>query len=182
MRAGAERNIKEILKHMRTILAAVGVTAALAATPFAAQAEGLVRHALPEGHFPIAAAIEVPPGYTTVYLSGMGAAVADAKAAPMTLAAYGNTETQTRSALAQIEKALTGLGLSFADVVQMHVYLKPDPATGKLDFPGMMKAYTEKFGTKAQPDLPTRSAFGVATLANPGWLVEIEVTAVRKPK
>ena len=165
---------------MRKTFAVLASMAALGAA--SAHAEGVIRHALPEGHFPIAAAIEVPPGYSTVYLSGAGATVADPKAPPMTLAAYGNTETQTRSALAQIEKGLAGLGLGFGDVVQMHVYLKPDPATGKLDFAGMMKAYTEKFGTAAQPNLPTRSAFGVATLANPGWLVEIEVTAVRKPK
>ena len=96
--------------------------------------------------------------------------------------AIADREKALEAALAQIEKELTSLGLTFGDVVQMHVYLKPDPATGKLDFAGMMKAYTEKFGTAAQPNLPTRSAFGVATLANPGWLVEIEVTAVRKPK
>ena len=31
----------------------------------------------------------------------------------------------------------------------------------------------------AQPHLPVRSAMQVAALANPGFLVEIEVTAVR---
>ncbi|WP_419731255.1 RidA family protein [Lichenicola sp.] len=152
------------------------ILAAALANPVAAQ--DLVRHST--GKFPIASAIEVPPGYTTIYLSGMGADIADKTATPMTLAAYGDTETQVRSALTKIQESLATLHLSFADVVQMHIYMVADPKLGHLDFAGMMKAYTQFFGTPAQPNLPTRSAFQVAGLANPGWLVEIEVTAVRK--
>jgi enamine deaminase RidA (YjgF/YER057c/UK114 family) len=163
------------------VVAAVGLAAAalaaLSAAP-ALAADGIVRHAA--GKFPIASAIEVPPGYTTLYLSGLGADVADKNAAPMTLAAYGDTETQTRSALSKIKTTLERLHAGVGDIVQMHVYMVADPKLGKMDFAGLMKAYTEVFGTKAQPDLPTRSAFQVAALANPGWLVEIEVTAVRK--
>ncbi len=145
-----------------------------------ARADDLVRHAT--GKFPIASAIEVPPGYTTIYLSGMGADPLDKSLGPMqtTLAAYGDTATQVRSALTKIQTALAGLHLTMADVVQMHVYLAADPKLGRIDFAGMMKSYTQFFGTAAQPNLPTRSAFQVAGLANPGWLVEIEVTAVRK--
>lgn len=145
----------------------------------AAAADPVIRRNVPS--FPIAASIEVPPGYSTIYLSGMGADVADTSAKPMTLAAYGDTETQTRSALAKIGAALAGLHLGMSDVVQMHVYLAADPKLGKLDFPGLMKGCTKFFGTHDQPNLPTRSAFQVASLVNPGWLVEIEVQAVRKP-
>ncbi len=159
----------------RFLLAALFASATLAPPAGAAD---LMRQST--GKFPIASAIEVPPGYTTIYLSGMGADVADKSAAPMSLAAYGDTETQTASALGKIQATLAGLHLTFADVVQMHVYLAPDPKLGKMDFAGMMKSYTKFFGTAAQPDLPTRSAFQVAALANPGWLVEIEVVAVRK--
>jgi enamine deaminase RidA (YjgF/YER057c/UK114 family) len=42
-----------------------------------------------------------------------------------------------------------------------------------------MAGYTQFFGTPSQPNLPVRSALQVAALANPGFLVEIEVTAVR---
>ncbi len=160
---------------VRPLLGALLASVTLASTAGAAD---LVRHST--GKFPIASSIEVPPGYGTVYLSGMGADVADKTAPPMTLAAYGNTETQTESALTKIQAALSDLHLTFADVVQMHVYLAPDPKLGKMDFAGMMKSYTQFFGTAAQPNLPTRSAFQVAALANPGWLVEIEVVAVRK--
>ena len=152
------------------------ILAGAVASPAAAQ--DLARHAT--GKFPIASAIEVPPGYTTIYLSGMGADVADKTAPPMTLAAYGDTETQVHSALSRIQASLADLHLTFADVVQMHVYMVADPKLGHQDFAGMMKAYTQFFGTAAKPNLPTRSAFQVAALANPGWLVEIEVTAVRK--
>ncbi len=150
------------------------------ASALPARADDLVRHAT--GKFPIASAIEVPPGYTTIYLSGMGADPLDPSLGPMqgTIAAYGDTATQVKSALTKIQAALAGLHLTMADVVQMHVYLAADPKLGKIDFAGMMKSYTQFFGTTAQPNLPTRSAFQVAGLANPGWLVEIEVTAVRK--
>lgn len=161
-----------------TALAAAMLVVSTGASLAATAGTDLVRHA--GGKFPIASAIEVPPGYTTIYLSGQGADPSDTSAPPMTLAAYGDTETQTRSALGKIKAELATLGLSMADVVQMHVYMAADPKLGKMDFAGLMKAYTTFFGTKDQPALPTRSAFQVAALANPGWLVEIEVTAVRK--
>ena len=66
------------------------------------------------------------------------------------------------------------------DVVKMQVFLVGDPAKGgKMDFAGFMEGYTEHFGTAEQPNLPSRSVMQVAGLANPGFLVEIEVTAVR---
>ncbi|MFW7268919.1 RidA family protein [Gluconacetobacter sp. Hr-1-5] len=145
----------------------------------AAGAADVVRHSEPGSHFPISTAIEVPPGATTIYLSGMGAPPVDKAADPKTLAAYGDTETQVRGALTRIQGELAKLKLTMGDVVNMHIYLVADPKLGKIDFPGMMKAYTEFYGTPAQPKLPTRSAFEVAHLANPGWLVEIEVVAVR---
>ena len=145
----------------------------------AVAADPIVRHNVPV--FPIASTIEVPPGYSTIYVSGMGADVADKSAKPMTLAAYGDTETQVRSALTKIQATLAGVHLTMGDVVQMHVYMAADPKLGRMDFAGLMKAYTQFFGTHGQPNLPTRSAFQVAALANPGWLVEIEVQAVRKP-
>jgi enamine deaminase RidA (YjgF/YER057c/UK114 family) len=164
------------MRHVIALLATIAVAASVMP---AYAADPLIRHDAPK--FPIAATIEVPPGYSTIYVSGMGADTADASAKPMTPAAYGDTETQTRSALTKIKATLAGLHLGMSDVVQMHVYMVADPKLEKLDFPGMMKAYTSFFGTHDQPNLPTRSAMQVAALVNPGWLVEIEVQAVRKP-
>jgi enamine deaminase RidA (YjgF/YER057c/UK114 family) len=48
-----------------------------------------------------------------------------------------------------------------------------------MDFAGMMTAYREFFGTKQQPNKPARSTMQVAGLVDPGWLVEIEVTAAK---
>ena len=117
----------------------------------------------------------------TLYLSGqLASPVTAADAAKGTAAVYGDTEAQTMSTLTKIQAALKAEGLSMADVVMMHVYLAGDPAKGgKLDFPGMMAAYTRFFGTKEQPNKPARSAMQVAALAAPWALVEIEVIAVK---
>ena len=163
--------------HRRLALAAAAIVA-IAAAP--ASAADLRRVPLPTGHFPISAAVEVPAGAATLYLSGMGADVADPKAPAMTMAAYGDTEAQTTSALAKIGKFLESQGYGLGDVVMMHAYLVADPAKGgKMDFAGFMKGYTRFFGTASQPLLPSRSAFQIAALGNPGWLVEIEVIAAK---
>jgi enamine deaminase RidA (YjgF/YER057c/UK114 family) len=149
--------------------------------PSLAVAQDVVRHKLPNGNpFPISAAVEVPPGKTLVFLSGMVPPVADSKAPKDSLAAYGDTKTQTIGALNQIKASLEGMHLTMGDVIKMQAFLVGDPAKGgKLDFEGFMQGYTQFFGTPAQPNLPVRSALQVAALANPGFLVEIEVTAVR---
>ena len=144
----------------------------------------VVRHSIPNSTFPILAAVEIPPGATTVHLSGKVPPVVDSTKPNTDRAAYGgNTDGQTVAVLNAIDAQLKGLGLTMGDVVKMQVYLVADPLKGnKMDFEGFMKGYTQFFGTSAQPKLPTRSAFQVAGLANPAWLVEIEVTAVRIPK
>lgn len=162
----------------RPALRAALVIAAGLAAP--AWAQGVVRHPVPGSDFPIAQAIEVPAGRATVYLSGFVPALADPAAAKDSPAAYGDTRRQTISVLTEIEAALKRLNLTVADVIKMQVFLVGDPArAGRMDFAGFMEGYRQFFGTAAQPNLPTRSVFQVAALANPGWLVEIEVTAVR---
>lgn len=131
--------------------------------------------------FPISAAVVVPSGYDTIYVSGNIPKVSNPNAPKGSTEAYGDTKTQTISVLQQIEKTLTDQRLSMADVVMMHVFLVGDPANGgKMDFAGMMAGYTKFFATREQPNKPARSAVQVAGLAVPGALVEIEVIAVRK--
>jgi enamine deaminase RidA (YjgF/YER057c/UK114 family) len=153
----------------------------LALLPSLAGAQDVIRYPLPNGStFPISAAVEVPAGKTIVYLSGMLPPVADKKAPKDSVAAYGDTKTQTIGALSSIQAALEKLHLKMGDVVKMQVFLVGDASSGgKLDFAGFMQGYTQFFGTPAQPNLPVRSALQVAALAAPGYLVEIEVTAVR---
>jgi len=143
----------------------------------------VIRYKNPKSDFPIAQAVEIPAGQSLVFLSGMGPEIADAAAPKDSPAAYGDTKRQTLSTLRTIEAALKSMNLGMKDVVKMQVFLVGDPAQGgKLDFGGMMEGYRQFFGTADQPNTPSRSTVKVAGLANPGWLVEIEVTAARAPK
>ena len=159
-------------------LLAVGLLVSLVTS---ASAQTVIRHPIPDSDFPIALAVEIPADATLVYLSGQVPAVTDEAAEPDTMAAFGNTEAQTVSVLEKIKGILTDLDLTMGDVVKMQAFLVGDPAMeGKMDFSGFMKGYTQFFGTEEQPNLPSRSAMQVAGLVNPGWLVEIEVVALRE--
>jgi enamine deaminase RidA (YjgF/YER057c/UK114 family) len=152
----------------------------LVLAPLSASAAEVVRHKIPGSDFPIAAAVEVPAGKATVYVSGKVPAVVDASAPKGSAAAYGDTKAQTISVLSQIKQQLESIGLGMGDVVKMQAFLVGDPAhDGKMDFAGFMAGYTQFFGTKEQPNLPARSAFQIAALGNPAFRVEIEVVAVR---
>ena len=143
----------------------------------AARAE-VIRHPIPNSTFPIAQAVEVRGPVTTWYVSGQVPPVANKDADPQDAAAYGDTKTQTVGVLNRIKAILEGLGLSMADVVKMQVFLVHSPAA-PMDFGAFMAGYTQFF---SQPNLPARSVLGVASLANPGFLVEIEVIAVKDAK
>ncbi|MFD2739977.1 RidA family protein [Sulfitobacter aestuarii] len=144
-----------------------------------AQGSEVVRHPLPDSDFPILQAVEVPADATLVYLSGTVPEVADDTAAEDAPERFGDTATQTVSVFDSIEKKLTALDLDMGDVIKMQVYLVAPEGSDAMDFKGFMEGYTQYFGTEEQPELPTRSVFAVAGLANPSWLVEIEVVAVR---
>lgn len=162
---------------MRAICWMLGL---LVAAP--ALAQDVIRHPIPNSDFPIAAAVEVPAGATMVHLSGTVPPVVDRSAPRDSAAAHGgDTRAQTVGTLRSIEATLARLGLGMRDVVRMQVFLVGDPARGgRMDFDGFMQGYREFFGTPQQPNLPVRSVLQVAGLANPGWLVEIEVSAVRR--
>ena len=78
------------------------------------------------------------------------------------------------STFLKIEEILKARG------VMMRVYLAADPRLeNRLDFAGINAAYSQHFGTAAQPNKPARSTFQVAALVAAGALVEIEVQAAR---
>jgi enamine deaminase RidA (YjgF/YER057c/UK114 family) len=165
----------------RSSFTALGATAALslglaAGQPATAEVR---RHALPGSDFPIAQAVEVLPGTTLVYHSGMTPRPANPDAEQYSAEYWGDTEAQTLSVFARLEESLTAKGLTFGDVIKMQVFLVAPEAGGSMDFAGMMRAYRRYFGTEEQPNLPARSAFQVAGLAAPGMLVEIEVVLAR---
>jgi enamine deaminase RidA (YjgF/YER057c/UK114 family) len=145
-----------------------------------AGAEEVIRTPFPDSRFPIAASVEVPTGRSTVYVSGTIPPVVDPSASKDSVAAYGDTRTQTVGILTSIEKQLQAMHLGMGDVVKMQVFLVGDESQGgRMDYAGFTAGYKTFFGTREQPRLPARSTFQVAGLSNPGYRLEIEVTAVR---
>ena len=140
----------------------------------------VIRHPIPNSTFPIAQAVQVTGNATTYYVSGQVPPVANKDADPQSREAYGDTKTQTVGVLNRIKGILEGLGLTMGDVVKMQVFLVHN-ASAPMDFKAFMEGYTQFYGG-SQPNLPARSVVGVASLANPGFLVEIEVIAVKDAK
>ncbi|MFT4860827.1 MAG: enamine deaminase RidA (YjgF/YER057c/UK114 family) [Pseudohongiellaceae bacterium] len=140
----------------------------------------VTRYPLPGGStFPIAQAVEVTAG-SIVFLSGATPAPADAGAQVGQPAYYGDTKTQTISVLNRIKQNLEGMGLEMGSIIKLQVFLVGDPANNnQMDFAGFMEGYTQFFGTQQQPNLPSRSAFQIASLVSPLMFVEIEATAAR---
>ena len=128
----------------------------------------------------IAASVEVPAGSRLVYVSGQVPDVANSAAPEGSVERFGDTEAQTRSVIGKIAGVLKQNGLRLGDVVMMRVFLVAPPGQPRMDFQGMMRGYRASFGTAAQPNKPARSTMQVGGLVDPGWLVEIEVTAAKK--
>lgn len=134
------------------------------------------------GDFPIAASVEVPAGSRLVYISGTVPDPIAPQAPKGSVERFGNTEAQTSSVLTKVEAALKAHGMALRDVVMMRVFLVAPPGEQRMDFAGMMRGYSAFFGTAQQPNKPARSTMQVAGLVDPGWLVEIEVTAAQPPQ
>ena len=160
--------------------------AALAASPTMAQTK-VVRHTnTPPGL--ILQGVTVMPGATMLFLSGMLASPVDpamatlppARMMQLTMADYGDTRTQTISALAKIKASLAAHGFTMADVIKLTVFVAGDPKLGgKMDFAGMNDGFKTAFGTTDNPVTVARSTVQVAALAGPSFLVEIEATAAK---
>ena len=161
-----------------------------AATLFAAPAMAqtkVVRHAnAPPGL--ILQGVTVMPGATMLFLSGMLASPVDpakaklpqAQMMQLTMADYGDTKTQTISALAKIKASLAAHGFAMSDVIKLTVFVAGDPKLGgKMDFAGMNDGFKTAFGTVDNPVTVARSTVQVAALAGPSFLVEIEATAAK---
>lgn len=128
------------------------------------------------GTFPIANAVEVGPGASIIFHSGVTPAPANPNAERGTPEFYGDTKTQAISVFNRMQADLERLGLSMGDVVKMTVFLVGDPALGgQMDFDGFMEAYRMFWGTPEQPRLPARSTVQVAGLVGPLMFVEVEV-------
>lgn len=148
----------------------------MAATPLAAQGPTRIG---PVGS-PIASSVEVPADSRIIYVSGQVPEEVDPSAPAGSVQRFGDTETQTKSVIGKIVRELKPHGLTLGDVVMMRVFLVAPPGQPRMDFAGMMRGYRAFFGTAEQPNKPARSTMQVGGLVDPGWLVEIEVTAAKK--
>jgi enamine deaminase RidA (YjgF/YER057c/UK114 family) len=161
---------------------AAGASFALLQLAAAAHADEIKRTSSPSAQIPLSTTVSVPAASRIVFFSGNLADVANPAAAKGSIEAYGNTTTQVTSIMKKFEKLLAAEGLTMGDVVKVNVFMVGDPASGgKMDFAGLNVAYSQYFGTAAQPNKPVRTALQVAALPMPGGLVEIEMTAAKAP-
>jgi enamine deaminase RidA (YjgF/YER057c/UK114 family) len=119
--------------------------------------------------------VTVPPGYSTVYISGT---TSGSGGTPTPAGA--DTKAQTVIIYEKFKTWLAGEGLTMGDVVSMRVYLVADAARGRMDTAGANAAYDMFFGTPAQPNKPARATIQVAALGGPTTLVEIEAVAAKR--
>ncbi|MCO5724294.1 RidA family protein [Robiginitalea marina] len=98
-------------------------------------------------------------GIKTIYISGQVGEGAD-------------LEAQMRSALGKLTDLLADQGASMDDVVKMNTYIVDYGPESLEVFRGVRK---ELMG---EADMPASTLVGVAALALPEWLIEIEAVAV----
>ncbi|NJL12225.1 MAG: hypothetical protein HC913_03940 [Microscillaceae bacterium] len=122
--------------------------------------------------------VAVPGSRALFFTSGLVPAVADSTA--QGTARYGgDTYQQSLRVLARIEAVLREVKLDMQDVVVLKIFLAPDPdRRGQIDFEGWFRAYPVYFANAQNPHKVARTTLGVAALARPGLLVEIEAVAV----
>ena len=118
----------------------------------------------PNGYSHVA---EVPAGLRTVVVAGQIGCDVERKL----VGEPGDFAAQAHQVFANVRRALQSAGADFGDVVKMNVFL--------VDIAGNMQAFRnvrdEWFKTLAVP--PTSTTIGVAGLAVPGALIEIDVVA-----
>jgi enamine deaminase RidA (YjgF/YER057c/UK114 family) len=158
------------------LCAAIGL-ALLPAAPAMAQ---VVK--IPNTSFPlILQGAEVKAGTDLFFLSGQLASPIDpTKTEVKSFDDLGDTKTQTISTLTKIKALLESKGYTMADLVKMTLFIAADPKLGKLDFAGANAGFKQFFNTADNPTTVARSAFQVAALAGPYYLIEIEGIAAKK--
>ena len=92
---------------------------------------------------------------------------------------YGDTYMQSIGTLKKLEGVLAEAGLGMKDVVYLGVFIAPDPANeNQIDFDAWFKAYGKFFNNEKNDTKVARTTLGVAALARPYLLVEVEAIAV----
>jgi enamine deaminase RidA (YjgF/YER057c/UK114 family) len=104
---------------------------------------------------------------TLVYIAGQVSSDASGK-----LVGEGDLEAQAERVFANVKLAVEAAGATMADIVKMNTYIvaSVDPA----EVPKMRAVRGRYFGS-APP--PASTLVYVSRLAQPGWLIEVEVVA-----
>ena len=106
-------------------------------------------------------------GGTTIYLAGQVAWNPEKE-----IEGPGHLGVQATAALNNIERALAEVGGNRCDVVAMRIYIRNDYIHDDTPVQEALKGFF------APGSLPVSTWIGVAALAHPDFLVEIEATAV----
>ncbi|MFO1107903.1 MAG: RidA family protein [Bradyrhizobium sp.] len=104
---------------------------------------------------------------TLVYIAGQVSADASGK-----LVGEGDFEAQAERVFANVKLAVEAAGATMADIVKMNTYIvaSVDPA----DVPKMRAVRGRYFGSGTPP---ASTLVYVSRLAQPGWMIEVEVVA-----
>jgi enamine deaminase RidA (YjgF/YER057c/UK114 family) len=104
---------------------------------------------------------------TLVYIAGQVSADASGK-----LVGEGDFEAQAERVFANVKLAVEAAGATIADIVKMNTYIvaSVDPA----DVPKMRAVRGRYFGSGTPP---ASTLVYVSRLAQPGWMIEVEVVA-----
>ena len=158
----------------RDLVAAAVTVAAAAGAASSAQAQGRadVRHSNPPGMSSPPAyshVVEVNGPHRTVYLAGQTGADANGKAAE-------GFRAQAVQVFENIKTALASVGGNFDHVVKLTSYLTNMEANAA-EFRDVRASY---FPNKSA--LPASTLLQVPRLANPAYLLEVEVIAVLPPR
>ncbi len=119
-----------------------------------------------QDQFDFSQAIEVQEGQRVVYCAGQVSVDEEGRTLHP-----GDMVAQFHQALDNLEKVLSKAGLTLTDVVRLNYYTTDIPA-----FLGAVPIVGERL--KAAGCKPASTLLGVARLAQPEWLIEIEATAV----
>lgn len=128
---------------------------------------------------PVSRAVRITAPQEIVAFSAQYPAVIDEQANPESMAAFGDTATQTRTTLARVASVLKEVDMTLENLVSMQAYLVAEPGLGKIDFAGFNQACKDFFKSDEASHFPARTVVQVAGLVNPGWLIEIEIVAAR---
>ncbi len=106
-------------------------------------------------------------GVRTIYIAGQVSVDEERK-----LVGAGNRELQAEQAFRNLTKALAAAGASTADVVKINIYVKHyQPSDAAIVGDAFRRAFPHR-------NLPVSTWLGVESLADEGFLIEVDAVAV----